>query len=89
MDTALNHGMHVTSERLFSFCLHPALPPYSGHAHGHNSQFFYKETFVTEVEVLREEMRETELIVEGQFATEADMVEWGFSEQFGMQRVKQ
>ncbi|CAL1164117.1 unnamed protein product [Cladocopium goreaui] len=40
-----------------------------------------KETFIAEVEVLREEMRETEVVVEGEFATEAQMAEWGFSEQ--------
>ncbi|CAK9056486.1 Uncharacterized protein SCF082_LOCUS30427 [Durusdinium trenchii] len=39
------------------------------------------ETFVSEVEVLRSEMESTELTVEGEFATEADMIEWGFSEQ--------
>ena len=42
-----------------------------------------KETFIAEVEVLREEMRETEVVVEGEFATEAQMAEWGFSEYFG------
>ena len=42
-----------------------------------------EETFISEVEILREEMRETEVVVEGQFASEADMVEWGFSEYFG------
>jgi len=28
-------------------------------------------------------MRETEVVVEGEFATEAQMAEWGFSEYFG------
>ena len=38
---------------------------------------------MSEVEVLREEMKETEVVVEGEFATESKMAEWGFSEYFG------
>lgn len=39
-----------------------------------------KETFICEVEVLRSEMESSELVIEGEFASEADMADWGFSE---------
>ena len=39
-----------------------------------------KETFLTEVEVLREELMESEVVIEGEFASEAQLMEWGFSE---------
>ena len=37
-------------------------------------------TFIAEVEVIRSEMLEHEVTVEGEFASEALMYEWGFSE---------
>ena len=52
-----------------------------------NSGFFAKylawtaeETFVCEVEILKSEMTECEVVVEGQFVSEAAMEEWGWSE---------
>ena len=38
-------------------------------------------TFISEVEAIRSEMLESEVVVEGEFASFATMVEWGFSEQ--------
>ncbi len=39
-----------------------------------------KETFICEVEVLKSEMTACEVVVEGEFASEATMEEWGWSE---------
>lgn len=40
-----------------------------------------KETFITEVYVIREEMKSSEVVVEGEFASEETMSEqWGWSE---------
>ena len=38
-----------------------------------------KEAFVTEVDVLREELRESEVVIEGEFVPESSMVEWGWT----------
>jgi len=35
---------------------------------------------VSEVEVLRSEMESTEVTIEGEFAAQSTMEEWGFSE---------
>lgn len=39
-----------------------------------------QETFMCEVEVIKAEMTSCELVVEGQFVSQATMEEWGFSE---------
>ena len=39
-----------------------------------------QETFVSEVEILRNEMESSEVVVEGEFASESQMEEWNFSE---------
>lgn len=39
-----------------------------------------QETFVSEVEILRSEMESSEVVVEGEFASESQMEEWNFSE---------
>ena len=36
--------------------------------------------FISEVELIREEMLENEVVIEGEFATVATMETWGFSE---------
>lgn len=43
-----------------------------------------KETFICEVEVLRQELKECELLVEGQFASESQMEEWNYTPHFGL-----
>ena len=42
-----------------------------------------QEVFISEVEVLRRELQERDVTVEGELLSEAAMVEEGFSEQFG------
>ena len=39
-----------------------------------------KETFKAEVEVLRSEWLESEVVIEGEYVSVATMEEWGFSE---------
>lgn len=39
-----------------------------------------EETFVTEVEVMKEELAELELVVEGEFKTAQELQELGWSE---------
>lgn len=39
-----------------------------------------QETFICEVEIIREELRQCELIIEGEFVTEEEMEKWGWSE---------
>lgn len=46
--------------------------------------FRFEATFITEVEVLREEMKESELQIEGEFLTPEDMEERSISECFGL-----
>lgn len=46
--------------------------------------YWSKETFICEVEVLRQELKECELLVEGQFASESQMEEWGYTQHFGL-----
>ena len=46
-----------------------------------NTQLPSKETFITEVEVIRSEMEETEVTINGEFVTREKMFdEWGWSE---------
>ena len=42
-----------------------------------------QETFIAEVEVLREEMQSTEVVIEGEFLSHVDMTDKGMSEYFG------
>ena len=39
-----------------------------------------KATFISEVEVIRSEMLESEVVVEGEYASVETMRSWGFSE---------
>ena len=39
-----------------------------------------QETFISEVEIIRSEMESQEVVVEGEYASEQTMTEWGFSE---------
>ncbi|CAK9080269.1 Uncharacterized protein SCF082_LOCUS38276 [Durusdinium trenchii] len=45
------------------------------------------DTFVEEVEIMRAEMKETELVIEGEFVTVQTMEEWGWSEKLVQRRV--
>ena len=39
-----------------------------------------QDTFIQELEEIHESFQEDELVIEGEYATEATMVEWGWSE---------
>ena len=41
-----------------------------------------KATFISEVEVIRAEMLENEVVIEGEYASSETMRSWGFSELF-------
>ena len=41
-----------------------------------------KDTFISEVEFMRSEMLESEVVIEGEYASVQTMREWGFSEPF-------
>ena len=43
-----------------------------------------KEVFISEVDVIRQEMQERDVTVEGEFLSEAAMIEEGISEQFSL-----
>ena len=42
-----------------------------------------QETFIAEVEVLREEMQSTEVVIEGEYLSHVGMTEKGMTEYFG------
>lgn len=66
--------------------LHPTTPvhPISDHYCAYSTPLA-KETFCAEVEVLRQEMQSSELVIEGEFLSHDQMVQKGFSEHFGKQ----
>lgn len=43
-------------------------------------RFYVQDTFIQELEEIHESFQEDELVIEGEYATEEKMVEWGWSE---------